>query len=42
MIQKSYKKNYDLNSKYCTVQILNAKVNLPSKQTTKIHKTTIK
>ena len=37
-MQKLYKKQYDVIIKYCTVQILGAKNDLPYKQTTKIHK----
>ena len=30
MIQKLYKKHYDVVIKCCTVQLLSAKINLPS------------
>ena len=39
---KQKNKHYDVVIKYCTVQIFSAKSNPPSKQTTKIYKTTIK
>ena len=32
------KTQYDIIIEYCTVQILGAKIDLPFKQTTKIHK----
>ena len=41
VIQKN-KKQYDVTIKYCRVQLFSAKVNLSSKQKTKIYKTTSK
>ena len=41
-VTQKNKKQYDLIIEYCKVQILSANVNLPSKQTTKIHETTNK
>ena len=35
------KKHYDHIIKYFIVKIFSPKINLPSKQTTKIHKTTV-
>ena len=34
-MQKIYKKHYEVIIKYCRVQTLSAKIDLPSKQTTK-------
>ena len=41
VIQKN-KKQYDVTIKYCRVQLFSAKVNLSSKQKTKIYKSTSK
>ena len=42
MMQKLNKKKTEVIVKYFTVQTLSAKINLPSKKPTKIHKNTIK
>ena len=42
MMQNLHKKHSGVIVKHCIVQILRAKINLPSEQLTKIHKTTIK